>query len=290
MHGRFPNDERGAPNRHRASGFHPSSDAASDVSRVSCPHGQGNRGPQHRGSRGHDLQPPQGLLPGDRPHQARPRPLLPGRRRRRPARGGRPADGAQAVRRRRGRPAVLPEACAGEHARVRPDRHADLPVRPDRRRDRHRRRGRAGLGRQPRLHRPQSAPGPGRGPGPPRRAAGGPRPRAGRAVGPHPARRARDARGARGGRAGRLAQDVRARAGSTSTSGSSRAGRTRRSAGRPSRSPATSSAASPTWRPPSGGRRSATASSSTTTRTPRTGRSPRPIRCDPCPTPASRRR
>ena len=38
----------------------------------------------------------------------------------------------------------------------------------------------------------------------------------------------------------------------------------------------------------SGGRRSATASSSTTTRTPRTARSPRPTRCGRCPTPGSR--
>ena len=135
------------------------------------------------GSRGHDHEPAQGLLPGDRPHQARPRPLLPGRRRRRAARRRRPADGAQAVRRRRRRAAVLPEARAGEHARLHPDRDAHLPVRPDRRRDRHRRRGRARLGRQPRLHRPQPASGPGRGPRPSRRAAGGPRPRAGRAVG-----------------------------------------------------------------------------------------------------------
>ena len=60
-----------------------------------------------------------------------------------------------------------------------------------------------------------------------------------------PRRRAGDARGARGGRARRLAQDVRARAGSTSTSGSSRAGRTRRSGGRRWRWPATSSGARP---------------------------------------------
>ena len=72
--------------------------------------------------------------------------------------------------------AVLPEAGARQHARLDPDRRADVPVRPDRRRDRPRRAGRPRLGRQPRLHRPQPAPGPGRGPRPSRRAPGRPRP------------------------------------------------------------------------------------------------------------------
>ena len=182
--------------------------AVRDCRAVSCRHADGNRGPHDRRSRGDGHQPAQGLLPGDRAHQARPRPLLPGRRGRSAARRRRPADGAQAVRGRRRRRAVLPEAGAGEPARLHPDRDAHLPIGPDRRRDRHRRRGRPRLGRQPRLHRPQPAPGPGRGPRPPRRAAGRPRPGPGRAVGPHPARRARDARGARGGRARRLAEDV----------------------------------------------------------------------------------
>ena len=56
-------------------------------------------------------------------------------------------------------------------------------------------------------------------------------------------------RGARGGRASSAGRRPRARAGSTSTSGSSRAGRSRRSAGRRWRSPATSSDGRPTWRP-----------------------------------------
>src|SRR5439155_821669 len=43
------------------------------------------------------------------------------------------------------------------------------------------------------------------------------------------------------------------------------------------------------WRPASGGRRSATASSSTTTKTPRTARWPAPTRCAPGPTHGSRR-
>ena len=59
-----------------------------------------------------DLEPGQGLLPGDGLHQARPRPLLPRGRRRRAARRRRPADGAEALRRRRRRRAVLPEAGA----------------------------------------------------------------------------------------------------------------------------------------------------------------------------------
>ena len=46
-------------------------------------------------------------------------------------------------------------------------------------------------------------------------------------------------------------------------------------------------AARPSWRPRSGGRRSATASSSTTTRTPATARSPRPTRSGRSPTRAS---
>ena len=84
----------------------------------------------------------------------------------------------------------------------RPDwiRTAELtfPSGPDGRRDRPRRRGRPGLGRQPRLHRPQPAPRPRGRPRPPRRAARRPRPRPGRALVADPRRRARDARGARG--------------------------------------------------------------------------------------------
>ena len=134
----------------------------------------------------------------------------------------------------------------GQPARLDPDRRADVPVGPDRRRDRRRRRGRARLGRQPRLHRPQPAPGPRRGPRPPRRAARRPRPGAGRRRGRRsatsrwsPARCSRPS----GSSAGRRRP---ARAASTSTSGSSRAGRSPRSAARRSRSPATSSGGRPT--------------------------------------------
>ena len=71
------------------------------------------------------------------------------------------------------------------------------------------------------------------------------------------------------------------------TSGSSRAGRSRRYAGRRSPSPGMWSVGCRSWRPRSGGRRSATASSSTTTRTRRTGRWRRRTPCGPCLTRAS---
>ena len=221
-------------------------------------------------------------------HEDGPRLVLPRGRRRRAPRGRRPADGAQALRRRDHEGAVLPEAGAGQHARLDPDRRADLPVRADRRRDRPRRARRARLGGQPRLHRPQPAPGPGRGPRPSRRAAGRPRPGAGHRVAADPRRRARLPRGARGRRASSAGRRPRARAGSTSTSGSSRAGRTPRSAARRWRWPATWRRARRRSRRASGGRRSATASSSTTTRTPRTGPWRRRTRSGRCPTPGCR--
>ena len=169
-------------------------------------------------------------------------------------------------------------------------RRADVPVRADGRRDRRRRRGRPRLDRQPRLHRPQPAPGPRRRPRPSRRAARRPRPGPGRALVADPRRGARR-RTRRSRRSGWSAGRRRpARAGSTSTSASSGAGRIRRSAGPPSRSPGTSSGGRRRSPPRSGGRRSATASSSTTTRTPRTGRSPRPTPCGRCRMRASRRR
>ena len=204
-------------------------------------------------------------------HEARPRPLLPRRRRRGAGRGPRPADGAQALRRRHRQGAVLPEAGARQPARVDARRDAHVPVGPDGGRDRRRRGGGPRLGRQPRLHRPQPAPRPRRGHGPPRRAARRPRPGAGRAL----------VAGARGRAASCTSRSTRwassagrrrpARAGSTSTCGSSRAGPTRRSGGRRWRWRATSSGARRRSRPRSGGRRSATACSSTTTRTRRTG-------------------
>ena len=145
--------------------------------------------------------------------------------------------------------AVLPEAGAGQHAGLDPDRRADVPVRADRRRDRPRRGGGAGVGRQPRLHRPEPAPGPGRGPRPSRRAAGRPRPGARASSGRRSATSRSSAR-RRSRRSGSSAGRRRpARAGSTSTSGSSRAGPTPRSAAPRWRWPATSSARAPRSRP-----------------------------------------
>ena len=133
-------------------------------------------GPRGRRPGGDGHQPGQGLLPADRAHQARPRALLPGGRRGALHRGRRPADGAQAVRQRRRRGGVLPEAGAGEASGVDRDGRAEVPVRALRARDRRPRRRPAGLGGQPRLRRPAPAPGARRGPAAPRRAAGRPRP------------------------------------------------------------------------------------------------------------------
>ncbi len=69
--------------------------------------------------------------------------------------------------------------------------------------------GPAGLGDQPRLHRPEPPPDPGRGPRPPRRAAGRPRSRAGRALVADPRRGHGDPGGPGRRRPGRLAEDLR---------------------------------------------------------------------------------
>ena len=146
------------------------------------------------------------------------------------------------------------------------------------------RRGRTGLGRQPRLHRPEPAPGARRRPRPPRRAAGRPRPGARRRAG----RRVRDvalvARDVLGGlRPDRLAEDVRLarhphlradRAALDVHRGAPRGGGAG-ARGRAARAGPRHAA--------SGGRRSGTASSSTTTRTPRTAPSPRAYSVRPLP-------
>ena len=154
------------------------------------------------------LQPAEGLLPADRAHQAGPGPVLPGRRRRGAARRGRAADGAQAVRERRGGRAVLPEAGPVVPPGVDRDRRAAVPVRPHRRRG-----GAAGrrgprLGGQPRLHRPQPAPGARVRPRPSRRAARRPRPGARRRVAADHRRRAVRAGGAFRLRPHRLGEDL----------------------------------------------------------------------------------
>ena len=199
-----------------------------------------------RRPRGHGLEPGQGLLPGGRPHQARSRPLLPGRRRGRAAR--RPAAGRwrssasstapQASRSSRsGRRTTRPTGSGPPTLTFPSGRTADEIVVDDA--------GGTRLGRQPRLHRPQPAPGPGRRPRPPRRAAGRPRPGARRRRGRRSAR-SRSSRARRSRRSGWSAGPrPRARAASTSTSGSSRAGRTPRSAARRWPWPATSSGGRP---------------------------------------------
>ena len=88
----------------------------------------------------------------------------------------------------------------------------------------------------------------------------------------------------------RLAEDERLARHARATCASSRAGRSPRCGARRSRSRARSSGARRRSRPRSGGRRSATACSSTTTRTPRTAPPARRTRCARCPTRASRRR
>ncbi len=166
-----------------------------------------------------------------------------------------------------------------------------LPVRAHGRRGRAARRGGARLDGQPRLPRTASAPGARRRPRSSRRAARRPRPGAGRR---------------RGRRSGRWrawctqALDDFGLVGWPKTSGSrgihvyvriERRWTLRRGAARGARR----------WRArwngarrrsprASGGRKSATASSSTTTRTPRTARSPAPTRCGPGRTRACRRR
>ena len=89
---------------------------------------------------------------------------------------------------------------------------------------------------------------------------------------------------------GRLAEDLRLAGDPRQRPDRAQLDVSRRCAGRPSPSPATSSSGHPTWRPRNGGRRSATGSSSTTTRTPRTGPSPRPTPSGRGRTPGSRRR
>ena len=80
-------------------------------------HGREAARNRSRWPRRHHHEPGQGVLPGRGLHEARPRQLLPGRRRRRPAGRHAPADGAQALRQRRRPGAVLPEARARRSCR-----------------------------------------------------------------------------------------------------------------------------------------------------------------------------
>ena len=182
-------------------------------------------------------------FPDGRHHQARPGEVLHGGGRWRPARRARPADGAEALRGRHRRRGLLPEARAEVGAGVRAHRGAGLPVGPHRRRGGGLQPRRAGLGRQPRLHRPQPAPGARRRPRPPRRAAGRPRSRARRAVGRCPARGAGRRATSWPITAWSAGRRPPARAASTSMRGSSRAGASPRSGARRWPWPARSSGA-----------------------------------------------
>ena len=72
---------------------------------------------RRRGPRGRDLEPGQGAVSATGLHQARSRPLLPGRRRRRAARRGRPAERARPLSERHRRRVLLPEARAASRGR-----------------------------------------------------------------------------------------------------------------------------------------------------------------------------
>ena len=110
---------------------------------------------------------------------------------------------------RRRRPGVLSEARARQPAAVAADGDAVVSVGPDRRRGGRRRRGRAGVDRQPRLHRAAPASGALGQSRSSRRAARRSRSGAGRRVGRRPARRAGGQRAARRAGAARLAKDQR---------------------------------------------------------------------------------
>ena len=120
--------------------------------------------------------------------------------------------------------AVLPEARPRAAPRVDRDGGAALSVGPDGAGDRRARRGAAPLDRQPRVHRPEPAPGARRRPRASRRAARRSRPRPGRELGRRAAGDAARARRARRARARAAGPRPRDRAACTSTCASSGAG------------------------------------------------------------------
>ena len=230
-------------------------------------------------------QPRQAVLPGARADEARPRQLLRRVRGGGRARPARPPDGDEALGRRRGGQAVLPEARARQRAGVAADGDRDVPERPPRARAGAERRRAPRLGRQPRRDRLEPVGGAAHRPRPSRRAARRPRPAAGR-------RRSHEVREV--ALCVREVLDEHGLLGFPKTSGSRGIHiyvrlepRARLPAGahaRRSRSRARSSGACPAARPAAGGRRNARACSSTTTRTRATARSPRPTPCARCPT------
>ena len=195
----------------------------------------------------------------------------------------RPAERAGAISERHRRRVLLPEARARVATRVDRGRRAAVSVRP------HGRRGRAAhvrgarLDGESRLPRAAPASGPRRGSRSSRRAARRSRSGARRGVAAAPRGRAGRPRDAGGLRARRLAEDVGLARDPHQRADRAAHGRSTRSAAPRSRLRARSSGARLRWRRASGGRKSATASSSTTTRTPRIARWPRAYSVRPKP-------
>ena len=187
-------------------------------------------------------------------------------------------------------PGILPEARPEIGPPVRAHGGAVVSLRPHRGRGGGRQSRRAGVGDQPRLHRPQPASGALRRSRAPGRAARRPR------SGPRACRGPTCARwrwsSARCWRSSATPHGRRrpARAASTCTSGSSRAGASPRCGAPRWRWRARSNGARRTSRPANGGRRSGTASSSTTTRMRRTAPWHRPTRFGPSRPPRSAHR
>ena len=110
----------------------------------------------------------QGDFSGTQRHQAGSDQLLPRGRRWRAARRRGAPDDPEAVRQGHRHRGHLPEACTREAAGLDRRGRTQVPVRNFRQGGRPARRGRPGVGGEPRLHRPQPAPGAGRRPRPPR--------------------------------------------------------------------------------------------------------------------------
>ena len=208
--------------------------------------------------------------PGGPITQARARPLLDRRGRRRARRVPRSPDDAPPVPRRGGRRGLLPEAAPQGRAPVGRDRPDHVPERTDGEHARDRRCRAPGVGRDARLPGDQPVARPRRRRRPSRRAPGGPRPDARGSVRRRPADRDRREGRARRARLGRLPEDERQEGDPRERADPSRVD-VHRGAEGGARPRARSSAASPSSRRPRGGRRSATACSSTTTRTRATG-------------------
>ncbi len=119
------------------------------TSRVDSADGGQVRDPGDRGPGGDHHQPGEGVLPEGGVHEAGPGAVLPGGGGGRAARRAGPANGAEAVRERRGRGAVLPETGTREPASGDRNRARHLPERAFGRPVRDRRRGGPGLGGQP---------------------------------------------------------------------------------------------------------------------------------------------